>query len=157
MQLSWTNWFSGSSPMARSSTAEHISYSDVFPLQPVYPHEQSMSGVFSIVLHWVLQYSPDVVTHEQTGCAHSSAFAGAIPSLLVSDQQRVVQDGILDTGEKSFCPIRNTFQFGSQSDNRKWWKYLGFLERSCRFSQNGCDEIQVAQESLEPLVSEYAG
>jgi hypothetical protein len=29
-----------------------------------------MSGVFSIASHWVLQYLPDVVIHEQTGCAH---------------------------------------------------------------------------------------
>ena len=43
-------------------------------MQPVCPHEQSMSGVFSMASHWVLQYLPDVVVHEQTGCAHFSAF-----------------------------------------------------------------------------------
>jgi hypothetical protein len=39
-----------------------------------------MSGVFSIAAHSVLQYLPDVVMHEQTGCAHFSAFVVAIVS-----------------------------------------------------------------------------
>jgi hypothetical protein len=79
-------------------------------LQPVCPHEQSMSGVFSIASHWVLQYLPDVVTHEQTGCAHFSAFAVAISFLLASDRQRVIQGGILNTWEKRFCPIKDISQ-----------------------------------------------
>jgi hypothetical protein len=33
-----------------------------------------MSGVFSMVSHWVLQNLPEVVRHEQTGRAHFSAF-----------------------------------------------------------------------------------
>jgi hypothetical protein len=33
-----------------------------------------MSGVFSIAAHSVLQYLPEVVMHEQTGCAHFSGF-----------------------------------------------------------------------------------
>jgi hypothetical protein len=47
-----------------------------------------MSGVFSMASHWVLQYLPDVVTHEQTGCAHFSPFAVVISLLLASDQQQ---------------------------------------------------------------------
>jgi hypothetical protein len=47
-------------------------------LQPACPHVQSMSGVFSMASHCVLQYLPEVVTHEQTGCAHFTAFSGAI-------------------------------------------------------------------------------
>jgi hypothetical protein len=78
-------------------------------LQPVCPHEQSMSGIFSIASHWVLQYLPDVVTHEQTGCAHFSDFAVANSSLLGSDQKQVIQDDILDTGKRHICPIRNRF------------------------------------------------
>ena len=56
-------------------------------MQPACPHEQSMSGVFSIASHWVLQYLPDVVTHEQTGCAHFSAFAFAIFFSPISGQK----------------------------------------------------------------------
>ena len=97
--------------MARSPNAERVSHLDVLPLQPVCPHEQSMSGVFSIASHWVLQYFPDVVTHEQMGCAHFSAFAVAISFLLASDQQRGIQDGILNTWEKRFCPIKDISQF----------------------------------------------
>jgi hypothetical protein len=89
-------------------------------LQPACPHEQSMSGAFSKGSHWVLQYLPDVVTHEQTGRAHFSSFAVAISFLLASDQQRVIQNRILDTGEKRFRSIRNTFQLGPQSGNRGW-------------------------------------
>jgi len=40
-----------------------------------------MPGVFSIASHSVLQYLPDMVTHEQTGCAHFSPLAGAISFL----------------------------------------------------------------------------
>jgi hypothetical protein len=47
-----------------------------------------------------------------------SALAVAIPFLLASDQRRVIQDGILDTGEKRFRAKRDTFQCGSQSGNR---------------------------------------
>src|ERR1039458_969954 len=64
--------------VAGSPTADRTSYSDVLPLQPACPHAQSRSCVFSIGSHSVLQYLPDVVTHEQTGGAHFSAFAGAI-------------------------------------------------------------------------------
>jgi hypothetical protein len=64
--------------MARSPTDKPTSYSDVLPLHPECPHAQSMSGVFSIAAHSVLQYLPDVVTHEQTGCAHFSLFVAAI-------------------------------------------------------------------------------
>ena len=47
-------------------------------MQPVCAQVQSMSGVFSIASHCVLQYLPEVVMHEQTGCAHFTAFSGAI-------------------------------------------------------------------------------
>jgi hypothetical protein len=96
----------------RSVAAEGISYYDVLPLQPLCPHEQSMSGVFSIASHWVLQYLPDVVTQEQTGCAHFSAFALTISVLLALDQRRMIQAAILDTGGKGFCTIRHTSGLG---------------------------------------------
>ncbi|MGA7222385.1 MAG: hypothetical protein WA603_04025 [Candidatus Acidiferrales bacterium] len=40
--------------------------------------------------HWVLQYLPDVVTHEQTGWAHFSAFAVVISFLLAVDPERLI-------------------------------------------------------------------
>jgi hypothetical protein len=39
-------------------------------LQAGCPQAQSISGVFSMAEHSVLQYFPDVTMHEQTGCAH---------------------------------------------------------------------------------------
>jgi hypothetical protein len=39
-------------------------------VQMACPQVQSMSGIFSIASHWALQYLPEVVTQEQTGCAH---------------------------------------------------------------------------------------
>jgi hypothetical protein len=51
---------------------------EVVPLQSACAQEQSMLGVFSIASHWGLQYLPDVTVHEQTGCAHFSAFAVVI-------------------------------------------------------------------------------
>ena len=68
-----------------------------------------MSGVFSIASHWVLQYLPDVVVQEQTGCAHFSPLAVVISFLLASDPQRAIRDSILITPEKRFCPLRNIF------------------------------------------------
>jgi hypothetical protein len=41
---------------------------------------QSMSGVFSMASHWALQYLPEVVMQEQTGCAHLSGFGVVILS-----------------------------------------------------------------------------
>jgi hypothetical protein len=38
-----------------------------------WPHEQLMSGIFSMASHWVLQYLPEAVVQEQTGCAHFTA------------------------------------------------------------------------------------
>ena len=55
---------------------------DVLPLHTECAHVQSISGVFSMASHWVLQYFPEVVRHEQTGCAHFSAFAIDIVFLL---------------------------------------------------------------------------
>jgi hypothetical protein len=46
-----------------------------------------MSGVFSMAAHSALQYLPDVITHEQTGCAHLWPFSVAISFLLDSDQR----------------------------------------------------------------------
>jgi hypothetical protein len=48
------------------------------PLQPAWVQEQSMSGVFSMASHSTLQYLPDVVVQEQTGCAHFSPFEVSI-------------------------------------------------------------------------------
>ena len=52
----------------------------LLPLHSVCAHRQPRSGVLAIDSHSTLQYLPDVATHEQTGCAHFSAFAGATPS-----------------------------------------------------------------------------
>jgi hypothetical protein len=46
------------------------------------PQVQSMSGIFSMASHWALQYLPEVVTHEQMGCAHFLAVSFVILDLL---------------------------------------------------------------------------
>jgi len=51
---------------------------DVLPLHPGWAHRQSTSGVFSMAELSVLQYLPDVVMHEQIGCAHFFASTGVI-------------------------------------------------------------------------------
>ena len=63
-------------------------------MQMACPQKQS-SGVFSIASHWVLQYLPDVVLHEQTGCAHFSPFAVAI-SLSPSFISSGIRNSMLD-------------------------------------------------------------
>ena len=59
----------------------------VRPLQAGCPHVQSMSGVFSIASHCVLQYFPEVTIQEQTGCAH---FLPAVSATLISFPARVL-------------------------------------------------------------------
>ena len=54
-------------PLIAYQLLKAFSYSEVLPLQLACPHAQSTSGVFSIAAHSVLQYLPDVITHEQTG------------------------------------------------------------------------------------------
>ena len=83
-------------------------------MQPECPHRQSISGVFSIASHSVLQYLPDVVTHEQTGWAHFSTFAVVISSPLDSDQQRMIPGNILGIADRRFCTERDTFRFEAQ-------------------------------------------
>jgi hypothetical protein len=58
---------------------------EVLPLQVPCPHKHSMSGVFSIAAHSVLQYLPEVVSHEQTGCAHFCPLVVSIFSPVVPD------------------------------------------------------------------------
>jgi hypothetical protein len=50
------------SNFARSMTIKHFSNQEVLPLQPAWLHAQSMSGVFSIAAHSVLQYLPEVAS-----------------------------------------------------------------------------------------------
>ena len=80
----------------------------LLPWHPAWPHEQSTSGVFSIASQSLLQYLPDVVGHEQTGCAHFSAFAEAISFLLSSDQEGTTQAAILVSNCECFCTEMNT-------------------------------------------------
>jgi hypothetical protein len=58
---------------------------EVLPSQPRCPQEQSISGFFTIASHCKLQYLPEAVRHEQTGCAHFSAFTVVISILLDLD------------------------------------------------------------------------
>ena len=60
----------------------------VLPLQAAWPQVQSMSGVFSIASHCVLQYLPEDGTHEHTGCAHFLAGSLVISFLLAADHKR---------------------------------------------------------------------
>jgi hypothetical protein len=53
-------------------------------MQPGCPQEQSISGFFTIASHCKLQYLPEAARHEQTRCAHFSAFMVVISILLSS-------------------------------------------------------------------------
>jgi hypothetical protein len=52
------------------------------PLQIEWLQEQSMSGVFCMVSQTALQYLPEVIVHEHTGCAHFADLAFSIVLLL---------------------------------------------------------------------------
>jgi hypothetical protein len=134
-----------------SPTAERISYSDVLPLQPACPHEQSMSGVFSIASHWVLQYLPDVVTHEQTGCTllgfRSRHFFSPSLGSKAIDSRRYLRQW-----EKALpCKKEHISIWVTEWQPQMWMVIRGGRVQSCRFSANDCDGIQLAQRSLETL------
>jgi hypothetical protein len=76
--------------------AEDANYSEVRPLQTAWPQAQSMSGVFSMAAHSVLQYLPEVTVQVQTGCAHFSAFGFGICFLLAWNQKLATQGGMLE-------------------------------------------------------------
>ncbi len=101
---------------------------------------RAISGVFSVVSHSVLQYLPDVVTHEQTGCAHFSAFSAAIALLPTSDLARTIQVLMLVTRGKYFCTERNTLRYwlGTLSPR---WQSVGFLTSAAANLANGCDRL----------------
>ena len=73
------------------------------------PHEQLMFGVLFTGSHCVLQYCSRLSLTNKRGVTIFSAFAPAISFLLASDQRRVIHNDMLDTGEKHFCSITNTF------------------------------------------------
>jgi hypothetical protein len=77
-----------------------------------------MSGVFSIASHWVLQYLPEVVMHEQTGRADFLTVSLVISFLLVSDHDRVIQDGMLEHQPKAFLYKKEHISILSQCGNR---------------------------------------
>jgi len=54
-----------------------------------------MSGVFSIASHWALQYLPDDVMHEQTGCAHFLTVSLVIIVSPSFGSDRATQDGMV--------------------------------------------------------------
>jgi hypothetical protein len=81
------------------------------PLHPVCGHAQAISGVFSVASHSALQYLPDVVTHEQSGCEHFTAFSEPISFLPTSDQDRMIQVQMLVSRKECFCTERNTLRF----------------------------------------------
>jgi hypothetical protein len=66
---------------------------EVLPVQMAWPQVQSMSGIFSIASHWALQYLPEVVMQEQTGCAHFLAVSFVILSLRGPASELGIQDG----------------------------------------------------------------
>jgi hypothetical protein len=47
-------------------------------LHTVCEHRQSLPGVVAMDSHSMLQYMPDITTHEQSGCRHFTAFVEAI-------------------------------------------------------------------------------
>ena len=73
-------------------------------------HAQAISGVFSVASHSALQYLPDVVTHEQSGCAHFSAFSEATFFPSTSDQERMIQVQMLISRKECFCTKKNTLR-----------------------------------------------
>ena len=95
-----------------------------------------MPGVFSIASHWVLHYLLDVVTHEQTGCAHLSAFGVAWSS----DQQRVIQDGIFASRKNSTGQQGTHFNFDRRVVAGQTALYLSVLNR-LRGSHLGCQAV----------------
>jgi hypothetical protein len=73
-----------------------------------------MSGIFSIASHWVLQYLPEVVVQEQTGCAHFTAVllasvGGVIVFLLACDRGAGIGAISIGVARSGFCPIRDSF------------------------------------------------
>jgi hypothetical protein len=69
----------------------------------------------------------------------------------ISDQQQVIQNGILDACEKCFCAITNIFPFASPerpSDVRA----RRFSSRSRHFSHIGCDRIQQLQRPSASVI-----
>jgi hypothetical protein len=69
-----------------------------------------MDGVFSVVAHSALQYLPDAVMQEHSGCAHFSAFGVVIffSWVEILNEERIIR--ILVYGRKRFCAERNTLR-----------------------------------------------
>jgi hypothetical protein len=63
---------------------------------------------------------------------------------------------ILVTRRKCFCAERNTLRSWSHSRSRRW-PSVGFRDKCCRFSANGCGGIQWLERVLHRASLEHAG
>jgi hypothetical protein len=64
---------------------------DVLPLQPGCPQEQSMSGVFCIAAHSVLQCLAEIVAHEPKMCALLNFGGWRVPSRLKTNRRSLTK------------------------------------------------------------------
>jgi hypothetical protein len=94
-----------------------------------WPHEQLMSGIFSIASHWVLQYLPEVVVQEQIGCAHFTAVllvsVGGVITCLLLRSGRVIRGISIGVAGCEFCPIRNSFDRRVEQSEEKYKRPAG--------------------------------
>jgi hypothetical protein len=88
-------------------------------VQTACPQVQSMSGIFSMASHWALQYLPEVVTHEQMGCAHFLAVSFVILDLLFQVGTELSKTVSYTESERSFCAKENTFQIFTKCQRKK--------------------------------------
>jgi hypothetical protein len=86
--------------------------------------------------HAALQYLPDVVGHEQTGCAHFSSFTGVI--IIPSNRGTGADDpggNIRRTGESVLCRTKDTTILVAKPATRR---RRGFWDYSRRLSATAC-------------------
>jgi len=97
-----------------------------------------MSGVFSMASHAALQYLPEVVGHEQMGCAHFSSFVGVI---IISPNRGTGADdpggNINRAGESVLCRTKHTTILVARPATRR---RRGFRDYSRRLSATACCE-----------------
>jgi hypothetical protein len=92
-------------------------------VQAAWLQAHSMSDRFSTASHWALQYFPEVIMQEQTGCAHFTAFELSIVSSQVdrphySSETHLVyrpsRKTVLRNMKHLHLPNRETPYIGSQ-------------------------------------------
>jgi|SRR5579862_4121367 len=120
------------------------------PLQPGWPHLQSMSGVLAAVSHWTLQYVfPAGAAQLQFGCAH---FFWSVEAMSLSpwNSQRIVPDYAFPAARAflRFCANNLNIALLKAGISSGWRLLTQFLSTTVSLSVHSAPALRISSCSV---------